>query len=166
MLGKQVGWEAQKIVQNRWDRTKDGRQRDKEGELDRQTRQASHHPVVTVDPPCLLYGYSPASDGISNSLINQELCYVTLPLPLTHRRENHHSFFFFFFFPAAQRLYITVCIPHWTINTLHQACSQDVTEISEIYPDRGSKSQENLPALLSSGDPRETGPGPISAPNL
>lgn len=38
-----------KTAQNRWDRTKDGRQRDKEGELDRQTHQAflSHHPVVS-----------------------------------------------------------------------------------------------------------------------
>lgn len=135
--------DVQKISQSRWDRTKDG---DKEGSA-RQTDT----PGVSVspscsqwavsDPPCLLYGYSPASDGISNSLINQELCYVTLPLPLTHRRENHHSFFFS---PAAHRVYITVCIPYWTINTQHRARSQAVTEIWEIYPRRGSRSRENL----------------------
>lgn len=48
------------------------------------------------------------------------------------------------FFSAAQRVYITVCIPYWTINTLHQTRSQAVTEIWDVYPRRGSKSQENL----------------------
>lgn len=136
----------------------------RENSTDRHTRRFCLTPCsqwAVSDPHWLLYGYSPASNGISNSLINQELCYVTLPLPLTHKRENHHHFF-----SAAQWVYITVCIPYWTINTLHQACSQAVTEIWEIYPHHGSKSQENLLALLMSGDSRETGPWPIFVPNL
>ncbi len=84
--------EMQRTVWNRWDRTKDGRARQTDTPGVSVSPSCSQWAVS--DPPCLLYGYSPASDGISNSLINQELCYVTLPLPLTHRRENHHSFFF------------------------------------------------------------------------
>lgn len=80
------------------------------------------------DPPCLLCEYSPGSDSISNSLINQELCYVTLPPPLTQRRENHNCFFF-------HRCTQVLCYcvhPLWTINTRHQVCSQAGGEIWEI----------------------------------
>lgn len=68
----------------------------RENSTDRHTRRFCLTPCsqwAVSDPHWLLYGYSPASNGISNSLINQELCYVTLPLPLTHKRENHHHFF-------------------------------------------------------------------------
>lgn len=134
---------------------------------DRHTQGISVSPFwsqwAVSDPPCLLCEYSPASDGISNSLINQELCYVTLPPPLTHRRENHQRFFSFLF-SAAHWVYITVCIPSEPL--IHQACSQAVTDIWEIYPYHGSESQENLQALMSSGDLPETGPWPISVPKL
>ena len=86
------------------------------GELGRRTHGAflSHRPEVSelsAILPCLLCERSPVSDGISNSLINQELCYVTLPLPLTHRREKPPNLFFPFLCCSTQGLYYCVHPP-------------------------------------------------------
>lgn len=143
-------------VPNRSDRTKDGRQGD--GESDRHTRRFCLTPCsqwAVSDPHWQLYGYSPASDGISNSLINQELCYVTLPPPLTHRRENHCWYFFF-----KHWVYITVYIPCWTIILYVRVVFRLHLKFEKFIPNVGPGLRKTFWSYCDQGKHEETGPWP------